>query len=189
MSSEQTEAGQQEPRQRLFFALWPDDTVRTALAQTATRLLGKRIKRVPDPNLHLTLAFAGAVTAPVRDCLQAAAADSRCPAFELCIDHVGYWSRPRIFWMGPTHTPPALWSLAGRLRTALGDCGLQTETRPYQPHITLARKISKTTSIQHGSTQLDPVHWSIRSFSLVESVTDLHGSSYRRLVSWTLERQ
>jgi 2'-5' RNA ligase len=184
-----TEAGQKESRQRLFFALWPDDAVRAALAQTATELLGKRIKRVAAANLHLTLAFAGAVTAPVRQCLEAAAADIQGAAFDLCIDHVGYWPGPRIAWIGPTHTPPALWSLAGRLRTALEDCGLQTETRPYQPHITLARKISRATSIQHGTTQLDPVHWSISAFSLVESVTAPRGVSYRRLVSWTLEGQ
>jgi 2'-5' RNA ligase len=184
MSSAQT-----EPKQRLFFALWPDDGVRSALAQTATDLLGKRIKRVPAANLHVTLAFAGAVPIPVRECLEAAAGHIRCPAIDLCIDHVGHWPRPRIFWIGPTHIPPALWSLAGQLRSALGDCGLQTETRPYQPHITLARKISKATSIQHGSTQIDPVHWSIRSFSLVESVTAPRGVSYRRLLSWTLEGQ
>jgi 2'-5' RNA ligase len=184
MSSAQT-----EPGQRLFFALWPDDGVRSALAQTATDLLGKRIKRVPAANLHVTLAFAGAVTAPVRDCLQAAAGNIRCPAFDLSIDHVGHWPRPRIFWVGPTHTPPALWSLAGQLRTALGDCGLQTETRPYQPHITLARKISKATFIQHGATQIDPVRWSIRRFCLVESVTDPRAASYHILASWMLEER
>ena len=182
MSSAQT-----EPRQRLFFALWPDDGVRFALAQTATDLLGKRIKRVPAANLHVTLTFAGAVTVPVRDCLEAVAGNIRCPAFDLCIDHVGHWPRPRIVWIGPTHTPPALWSLAGQLRTALGDCGLQTESRPYQPHITLARKISKANFIQHGATQIDPVHWSIRRFCLVESVTGPRAASYHILASWTLE--
>jgi len=184
MSSAQT-----EPRQRLFFALWPDDGVRSALAQTATDLLGKRIKRVSAANLHVTLAFAGAVTAPVRDCLEAAAGEIQCPAFDLCVDHVGHWPRPRIFWVGPTHTPPALWSLVGQLRTALGDCGLQTETRPYQPHITLARKISKATFIQHGTMQIDPVRWSIRRFCLVESVTDPRAASYHILASWMLEER
>ncbi|MDX2458021.1 MAG: RNA 2',3'-cyclic phosphodiesterase [Gammaproteobacteria bacterium] len=175
-----------EPRRRLFFALWPDDGVRADLAQAATYLLGKRIKRVPAANLHLTLAFAGAVTAPVRDCLEAAAGNIHCPAFELCIDYVGHWSRPRIFWMGPTHTPPALWSLAGLLQTALEDCGLQPETRPYQPHITLARKISTANVIQHGTTQINPVHWSIRRFCLLESVTGPRAASYHCVASWVL---
>jgi 2'-5' RNA ligase len=32
-----------------------------------------------------------------------------------------------------------------------------------------------------------PVTWSISDFSLVESVTDARGASYRRLVTWKLE--
>jgi 2'-5' RNA ligase len=186
MSPAQTEAGQKEPRQRLFFALWPDDGVRADLAQTATDLLGKRIKRVPAANLHITLAFAGTVTVPVRDCLEAAAGNIRCPAFELCIDHVGHWPKPRIFWIGPTHTPPALWSLAGQLHTALEDCGLQAETRAYQPHITLARKISTANASRQGAGQIAPVRWTIRRFCLLESVTGPRAASYHMLASWTL---
>jgi 2'-5' RNA ligase len=178
MSSEQAEA-----RQRLFFALWPDEAVRAALSQTATALLGKRVKLIPAANLHLTLAFAGAVTAPVRQCLEAAAGNIRCPAFDLSIDHAGHWSRPRILWIGPTHTPPALWSLAGLLGTVFEDCGLQTETRPYQPHITLARKIS----VAPDATQIAPVAWSIRRFCLVESATGPRAVSYQVLASWMLE--
>jgi RNA 2',3'-cyclic 3'-phosphodiesterase len=179
-------SGQTEPRQRLFFALWPDEDVRAALALTSIDLLGKRIKRVPAANLHVTLAFAGAVTVPVRDCLEAAADNICCPAFELCIDHVGHWPGPRIFWIGPTHIPPALWSLAGQLKTVLADCGLQTESRAYLPHITLARKISKTNFIPHGSIQTNPVHWSITRFCLVESVSDRRGASYHVVASWAL---
>jgi 2'-5' RNA ligase len=172
-----------EPRQRLFFALWPDEAVRARLNQAGEELLGKRVKRVPAANLHLTLAFAGAVTAPVRHCLEAAAGDIRCPAFNLNIEHVGHWSRPRIFWVGPVHAPPALWSLAGSLKTALGDCGLQTETRPYQPHVTLARKIGRPPE----ATRIDPVDWSIRHFCLLESVIGPGAASYQILGCWKLE--
>jgi 2'-5' RNA ligase len=136
--------------------------------------------------LHLTLAFAGMVTAPVRQCLETAAADIHCPAFDLSIDFVGHWPKPRILWIGPSHTPPALWLLAGALRTVLADCDSQTETRPYQPHITLARKISAANFSQHGSAQALPVDWSIRHFCLVESVSDPCAVSYQVLASWML---
>ena len=178
MSSDTT-----EPRQRLFFALWPDDAVRTALDQAGESLLGKRVKRVPAANLHLTLAFAGSVTVSVRHCLESAAGAIQVAPFELTLDHYGHWRRPRIAWMGPVHTPPGLWSLVGSLRTVFEACGLQVETRPYQPHVTLARKIGRLTN----DAPLTPVPWSIRSFSLVESVTDPRGVRYQRLVSWTLE--
>ena len=172
-----------ETRQRLFFALWPDDGVRTALSQSAMGLLDKQTPRVADANLHLTLAFAGAVTAAVRQCLQAAAADIRCPAFQLRIDVAGHWPRPRIFWMGPRAAPPALWSLASSLRTALAACGLQTETRPYQPHITLSRNIKRAPLAQ----QPDPVDWSIRHFCLLQSVIGAPAASYQLLGCWKLE--
>ena len=182
MSSASTETSS-EPRQRLFFALWPDDGVRSRLDDASEGLLGRRVKRVPAANLHLTLAFAGSVTASVRQCLETAAAGIRCPAFELGIGHIGHWSRPRIFWAGPTQTPSALWSLAGLLKSALGDCGLQMETRAYQPHITLARKIARPPQ----AVCMEPVAWSIGHFCLVESVTGPTAASYRILASWELE--
>jgi 2'-5' RNA ligase len=174
---------QPETRQRLFFALWPDDEVRIALSQSAVALLGKQTPRVADANLHLTLAFAGAVTAAVRQCLESAAADIRSPAFRLRIDTAGHWPRSRIFWIGPSETPPALWSLASSLRTALAACGLQTETRPYQPHITLSRNIKRVPL----APQPDPVDWSIRHFCLLESVIGPRAASYQILGCWKLE--
>jgi 2'-5' RNA ligase len=171
-----------ESRQRLFFALWPDAATRQALVKASRALLGRRIKQVPAENLHITLAFAGPVTAPVRDCLVAAAERIRAAPFELTLDHVGHWPRPRIFWIGPAHTPPGLWSLVEALNQAFESCGLQRETRPFQAHVTLARKVRRAPP----PVEMAPISWSIGDFSLVESVTDAHGASYRRLVTWKL---
>ena len=172
-----------EPRQRLFFALWPNAAVRAALAQSAQVLLGKRVKRVPEANLHITLAFAGPVTAAVRQCLEQQAAAIRCTPFELTLERVGHWARPRILWAGPGHMPPELWTLVGGLNSAFEACGLARETRPYQAHITLARKISRPPA----TTAIAPIHWSIGDFCLVESVSGPQGASYRVLASWKLE--
>jgi len=171
-----------EPRQRLFFALWPDAAVREALAKTSRELLGRRVKPVSAENLHVTLAFAGAVTAPVRDCLEAAAAGIRGEPFALTLDHVGHWSRPRILWLGPTHTPAGLWSLVEGLNRAFESCGLQRETRPFQAHVTLARKVGRAPPLAAPV----PVSWSVSDFSLVESVTGVRGASYQRLLTWRL---
>jgi 2'-5' RNA ligase len=172
-----------EATQRLFFALWPDAAVRAALDTSGQSLLGKRVKRIAAANLHMTLAFAGSVTASVRHCLEAAAGNLEAAPFDLMLDQCGYWPGPRIAWMGPAHAPPALWSLVGGLHAAFEACGLPVETRPYLPHVTLARKISRLTH----DTPITPVPWSIRSFSLIESVTDPRGVRYQRLVSWALE--
>jgi 2'-5' RNA ligase len=173
-----------EHRQRLFFALWPDESVRKALDAAGQSVLGKRIKRVPADNLHITLAFAGSVSDEVAACLAEQAAGLRLPAFQLEIDCCDIWPRPRIAWIGPAHTPPALMELVGALRVVFETCGLQAETRAYQPHVTLARKISR---LPKDARLQNPVCWSIRSFSLVESVTDPDGVRYQPRVHWRLE--
>jgi 2'-5' RNA ligase len=171
-----------EPTQRLFFALWPDAGVRAALAGFAQGHIRKPARHVPEAKLHITLAFPGSVTRAVRDCLEAAAADIRASPFELSIDRAGYWPRPRILWAGPTHTPAEVWALVKALRMAMLACGLEPETRPWQAHVTLARKAVRALPV----TEIDPVNWSISDFCLVESVTDPSGPVYRIIRRWPL---
>ncbi|MDH3560041.1 MAG: RNA 2',3'-cyclic phosphodiesterase [Gammaproteobacteria bacterium] len=172
-----------EPTQRLFFALWPDAGVRAALAGFAQANIRKQARRVSEANLHITLAFPGSVTAGVRQCLEAAAAGIQARPFELAIDRVGHWPRPRILWAGSSHTPAEVWSLVKALRMALQMCGLQPESRPWQAHVTLARKAGRALPV----TEIDPIHWSISDFCLVESVTDPSGPVYRIIRRWPLE--
>jgi 2'-5' RNA ligase len=172
-----------ETTRRLFFALWPDDTVRAGLDAAGKALAGKRIKRVPAGNLHITLAFAGPVKADVAACLEQAAAAIRLAPFELTLDHAGYWPRPRILWLGPTHVPPGLWALAGALRNTLAGCGIEPEARGFQAHVTLARKFSQRAPVP----ECPAVTWPVSRFCLVQSVSEESGVSYRPLRCWPLE--
>ena len=171
-----------EPRQRLFFALWPDDRVRQAIDATSLVLLGKRLRRVPAANLHLTLAFAGFVDQSMRECLEKAASGIEAEPFSLTIDHPGHWPRPRVFWIGPSDLPPPLWSLVGQLRTAFEACGLEPERRPWEAHVTLARKLARPPEPKNFT----PLVWSIGEFCLVESVPSDNGVLYRVLRRWAL---
>jgi 2'-5' RNA ligase len=172
-----------EPKRRLFFALWPDDAVRAALDAAGLALTGKRVRRVPADKLHITMAFAGAVTTDVAACLERTAATIRSAPFELSIDHAGYWPRPRILWLGPTRVPPALWDLAGSLRNTLASCGIEPEARGFQAHITLARKYAGGIT----DPEIPPVTWPVSRFCLVESAPADNGSVYRPLHCWPLE--
>ncbi|MGB5440831.1 MAG: RNA 2',3'-cyclic phosphodiesterase [Gammaproteobacteria bacterium] len=171
-----------EKRQRLFFALWPDEGVRRALEQAAKKTLGKRVKRIAAHNLHITLAFAGAVSAQQRSCLEAAADAIHGSCFEVCIDRLGHWARPRILWAGTRNIPTELRSLAAELQQALAGCGLEVDTRAFHPHVTLARKQSRAPR----GDEFPAIAWSISQFSLIESVTDPTGVRYCVLRSWTL---
>ena len=174
-----------EPTRRLFFALWPTGAVRDAVDHFSRHAIRKRAKRVPARNLHITLAFAGSVTAGVRDCLESGAEQIQAEPFDLRIDTVGYWPRPRIIWAGSGQSPRAAWGLVKSLRELFLVCDLQPEARAWQPHITLARKAGQGLEIK----QMGPVDWSISDFCLVESVTEESGASYRILRRWPLVGQ
>ncbi len=172
-----------EATRRLFFALWPDEDARAAIAALAAEQIHRQAKRVTADNLHITLAFPGAVTARVQACLEAASGSLTGAPFELSIDRLGYWPGPRIIWAGSSQTPPELWSLATSLREVMAACGLEPENRPYQVHITLARKATRALTV----TRVAPIPWSVRQFCLVESVNEAAGVRYRVLRTWTLE--
>jgi 2'-5' RNA ligase len=174
-----------EPSRRLFFALWPDAPTRAALAAAALAVAGRRVRRIPAHNLHLTLAFAGNVHASIQACLEAGADSVRLPGFELCIDHCGHFARPRMQWLGPVHTPAGLWELAGALRRVLADCGLEPEVPAFQAHVSIVRKRSRPLPAR----PFEPVHWSVGAFSLVESAASADGVQYLPIRAWKLESQ
>ncbi|NIM29074.1 MAG: RNA 2',3'-cyclic phosphodiesterase [Gammaproteobacteria bacterium] len=171
-------------RQRLFFALWPDDETRDALARLARAHLPAGSGRlVPAENLHVTLVFLGAVDSGVRACAERAASALSAPAFTLEFVRIGYWPRPRVLWSAPERTPAALAELASTLTAALVECGHRPESRPFRAHITVARKVRKAPR----ASLHDAVHWRVDAFHLIASETRPEGARYRRLRSWPLQ--
>lgn len=168
-------------RQRLFFALWPDEALREAL----TPLL--RLKREcggrahPPSNLHITLNFLGMVDAAIRDCLERAADEIAVPPFELTLDRFGYWPRPKVMWLGCSKVPGPLQALVEGLNGAMRGCGLQPEGRPYHPHLTLLRKAQRAPTAEPPS-----LTWQADDFVLAESVSTPGGVEYRVLRRWPL---
>lgn len=168
--------------QRLFFALWPNGAVREALAELLKGEPRRIGRRVPDTNLHLTLAFIGNVTAEQRACMEAAARAVEAAPFTVILDRLGHWPRPRIVWAGASATPPALIDLVARLNAGLSGCGYQPEQRPYQAHVTLSRKAQAAPRRR----EVPPIVWPAEDFCLVESVSEEQGSVYRVLARWPL---
>ncbi len=171
------------PRQRLFFALWPDDDTRQALARLArTRLPRADGRPIAAHNLHLTLAFLGSVDGGLRECVERAVESLSAPAFVLEFRRIGYWPRPQVLWTAPERTPGALTGLASMLRKALVACGYEPESGPFRAHVTLARKVrGPLGEATHGS-----IRWPVSEFRLVESQTLAQGARYRPLQSWPL---
>lgn len=150
---------------RLFFALWPDDGVRHALLHWQTKHLTANVRWQHRADLHLTLHFLGMVDAARLDALQAMGDGISSSPFELMLDQIGHWPRPRVLWCGPTSPPGELLDLHRLLGEGLAALGLPIETRPFRPHVTLARKVRSNPAA--GS--LVPISWSVREWVLVES--------------------
>lgn len=170
---------------RLFFALWPDMALQQTLYKVGRAIAPPGGKPMAVHNLHITLAFLGAIDADRRVCMEQAADAIRLPPFELALDRAGFWPRPQVVWLGCSTVPPALQALAARLNGAMAACGLTPETRPYSPHLTVLRKA------RQGPRQLDinTVSWAVGDFVLVQSLTLPEGAQYQVVRRWPLAGQ
>ena len=173
-----------EGQRRLFIALWPDDTVRAALAERAAPIQAAAGgKRVPVAHYHVTLAFLGwqdeARYAALLDC----AAGVKGAAFDLAIDRAGWWRKGGILWLGPTRTPEALKTLAADLQNRLIQAGVEVDRRPFKAHLTIGRRTQRADDFL-GSRE--PVPWPVKEFVLVQSHTDGRRPAYEVLARWPL---
>jgi 2'-5' RNA ligase len=74
------------------------------------------------------------------------------------IDRIGHFARSRVLWCGPARPGPELQDLADRLEQALRHQGLAPETRPFKPHVTLARKVRHPPP-RAAASWGDPIQW------------------------------
>jgi 2'-5' RNA ligase len=127
------------PRVRLFIALWPPPAVRAALAARRDAIdWPAGAAPVSDERLHLTLHFLGALPIERLTDLVPALAVPWQP-FELRLGDALRW--PRGLLVLPAQPPaPALLALHRALAARLTGLGLAVESRPYRPHVTVARR-------------------------------------------------
>jgi 2'-5' RNA ligase len=167
----------------LFFALWPDEATRAALARLSLSLhehCGGR--RVPERNIHLTLVFLGDLPADRLPSLLEMAGAAREAAVDLILDTVEYWRRNRLVCVGAQACPPALRELCAHLAAGARGLGLHTETRDYVPHVTLLRKAERAPSQREAG----PIEWRASEFLLVRSELNREAAAYETVGRWRL---
>jgi len=176
-------APRQERQHRLFFALWPGDDLRSALAPRIRALQPEGVGRPQRPDQwHATLEFLGPVPASRVAAAREAAAEVRADPCEILFDAVEYWRRPEVLCLVARVLPPALDALVGQLRAGLAARGFEPESRPFRAHLTLARKVHAPVA----AVPFQPLLWPVADFALVESITDRSGSVYTPLATWPL---
>ncbi|NLR73819.1 RNA 2',3'-cyclic phosphodiesterase [Leeia aquatica] len=165
---------------RLFFALWPDAPLQQSMLQAAQLLDGGRPARAET--VHLTLAFMSEVSEAVLPALQDMASRIQCEAFVLQLDRLAIWSPPGVAHLSPSAPQAALLQLAEALQQGVQQLGVSVDRRPFQPHVTLRRRMP-----QRMATQSVPaLSWEVRDFVLVQSRLDAQGPAYAELGRWSL---
>lgn len=167
---------------RLFFALWPDDETRQTLNRLTQSIATKELKWVQPHNFHVTLVFLGSVDADTRFLIEQSFADITAQPFSLTFDCLSYWNKPRILCLTSLQpVPNEAVMLVSALEAVAANCGLRTDTRPYIPHITLARHARHLPDVK-----IEPIVWRAEAFCLVESCSEQDGICYKVIQQWPL---
>ena len=176
--------------QRLFFAFWPDEAQRRAIEHAA----GKAVRHsggrpVAAANLHVTLAFLGNVAVAripelrriARE--QAMAFSEQAPA-TLSFARLVHWREAQVLCALATEERPIARALAAALQDATSTAGFSPDRKPFQAHVTLARKV-----IQPGTAlHLRPLVWRFEAFALIDSRTQPSGPLYSVIETYPLAR-
>jgi len=158
---------------RLFFALWPEPTLReqlAALRREARRRCGGHA--TPPEQLHLTLAFLGEATSAQADALAAATRELAIAPDTWTLSRIGHFPRAGVVWAGGDAGAEALSTLHEHLVSLAGDVGLAPRSPgPFTPHVTLLRRAGAPPEDWRPT----PLDWHYRNAALVAS-TPRHGT-------------
>ena len=152
-----------------------------------------RINWSPPANLHITTKFIGEWPEARVDELKSAlaAVEPKVPV-AIHVRRVGFFPNPhapRVFWCGVE--APGLAALAGATDRATAALGVPSESRPFSPHLTLAR-IKERVDLQplrEAIAALPPIEFGsfdAAAFFLYESALRPTGSVYTKLAEFKL---
>lgn len=188
---------------RVFIAIELPSDVKEELSRLENRLKtrcsGSPLKWVAVDSIHLTLKFLGEIPASRLDAVRDATAASSAGVGDLSLELGGIGafpgsSRPRVIWVGLEGDVPKLVSLAERLDRGLQTIGFERESRPFSPHLTLARvrpdaSPQAQTEIGSALTRARPperLRFTATEVSLMQSQLRPEGPLYTCLAHWAL---
>jgi 2'-5' RNA ligase len=179
---------------RLFAALDLPDSVRHALTELIAKLQPKSrsARWIRPENLHITLKFIGHVNNEKLDPIRSALSSIHAAQpVDLHFRGMGFFSnerRPRAFWCGIAASP-SLAVLAADIDQALVPLGIEAETRPFTPHLTLARfksdeGVREVVAAANDMKSTDFGAATETNFHLYESLLKSTGAQYNRVASF-----
>jgi 2'-5' RNA ligase len=130
---------------RCFIAVEVDDPSTLdgiARAQSSLNTTGANLKLVERENIHLTLKFLGDVRAGRIPEVINVVSGTNFEALRMALKGMGVFPsfrRPRVVWAGITEGVEELTSIFRELEPRLVELDFKPESRPFSPHITIAR--------------------------------------------------
>lgn len=130
---------------RSFISIDLEDTKTLSQVESVTSSLvslGGDLKPVERENIHLTLKFLGSVSISKLDEVKSALAEVTFPPFSLEIRGAGAFpnlKRMSVIWVGIEEGWSQVELIYEQTERLLHQLGFSRETRPFSPHITVAR--------------------------------------------------
>jgi len=164
---------------RLFFAFVPDRPNRESVASWRdTCDFGPAARPVPADNFHVTLCFLGESPPDAIERLRSAAAAVPFAAGHIELRALEVWAHGVAVLRA--EASPELVDLHARLESATAPFAKAPETRPWKPHLTLARHARANASTITSATP--PLGgWEVWRFGLFES----RAGRYREVASFS----
>jgi 2'-5' RNA ligase len=188
---------------RSFIAVELPQELKLALTRLQERLKSggqAPVKWVSPDSLHLTLKFLGNIspgmTGRITSALEGAVRGMR--PFILEVSGLGVFPNPRrvqIIWVGLTGETSKLIQLQQRIEASLVPLGFTAETRPFSPHLTLARVRDQATPAERedlgqlisGMSFAADFKLNVDAVHLMRSQLTREGPIYSRLSSVALK--
>jgi 2'-5' RNA ligase len=180
---------------RVFVALNIPEEVRKSLAQLVAQLRPacKTARWARVEGLHVTLKFIGETPLEKLEMIKTALSSipSRAP-IPINFQGFGFFPserRPRVLWAG-VEAGPDLSELAKAVEMALDAVGIPRDTRPFAPHLTLARfesprGLDVLQSVIHNAGSRDFGRTTATEFHLYQSVLKRGGAEYTQLATFS----
>ena len=189
---------------RSFIAIELPDELKEGLAQLEAQLkLGKpsSVKWVDPSSIHLTLKFLGNIAVDRISAITQAMEEATqgISPFHLEVTGLGVFpnlKRVQVAWVGIGGEVDKLGQIQQRIESSLAPLGFTAESRPFTPHLTLARLRDRASADERqrfgqliAGTRFEAVYTiKVDSINLMRSQLTRDGAIYSRLSSVGLEK-
>jgi len=134
----------------------------------------------PKDNFHLTVAFIGDVEESDISRIEAAIERAKCSQFKIKSTEYGFFPGPKVVWLG-CDGGMELRDLVENVRNELTNEGISFDSRPFKPHITIAKNARFGRSFALSKLKVNEFEMTVQSVDIMLSEIGTNGVEYTKL--------